>query len=244
MIVIANGMLRSGSTLQYNLAARVLETAGPLTRAGFLGDFSNPETRTRLEEMKASDGWTIIKTHEAPLPRDFYDGRVRVLFSYRDVRDIAASIRKKWGFPFEQIISDIASMIEIERAVAELPNVLVQSYDKLYYDPPSATHEISQFLNIPLDEAAVARISVETSIDSQSNAIARSSTLVRGLVNRLKRQAYDAKTLLHPDHISATGGKDGDWKNQFTEAQINMLSDRFGDWLIAHSYQNSTVNES
>lgn len=244
MIVISNGMLRSGSTLQYNVAACVLETGGPLRRVGFLGDFGKPEIRAKLEALKAADGWTILKTHEAPLERGFYDDRVRVLFSYRDVRDIAASIKKKWGHPFVRILSDIDAMIEIERAFHEIPNVLVQSYGTLYGDLTAATLEIGQFLNVELSKADAARIANDNTVAGRTEAHAGSPGLVRGLVNRLTRRTYDARTLLHPDHISATGGKDGDWKSQFTEAEISKLSDRFGDWLKEHGYERSIAKDT
>lgn len=239
MIVISNGMLRSGSTLQYNVAASLLELKGPLTRAGFLGNFSNPEVRAKLDAMKAAPGWTIVKTHEARLERSFYDNRVRVLFSYRDVRDIAASIKKKWAYPFEQILSDIDAMIEIERAFGDIPDVLVQSYDKLYSELPGATHEIANFLGVRATEADIQTIAAGQAIEKQAESRGGVLSKLMGLV---KRKGYDQRTLLHADHISATGGRDGDWMNQFETGEISVLNERFADWLHRHGYK--PVSES
>jgi hypothetical protein len=239
MIVISNGMLRSGSTLQYNIAASLLELNGPLTRAGFLGDFRKPEVRAKLDAMKAAPGWTILKTHEAPLERSFYDDHVRVLFSYRDVRDIAASIKKKWAYPFEKILSDIDDMIEIERAFGDIPNVLVQSYDKLYADLAGAAREIADFLGVRATEADIQTIAAGQAIENQAES--RGSVLSK-LVGLVKRKGYDQRTLLHPDHISATGGRDGDWMNQFETGEIAVLNERFADWLHRHEYK--PVSES
>jgi hypothetical protein len=232
-------MLRSGSTLQYNVAASLLELNGPLTRAGFLGDFRKPEARAKLDAMKAAPGWTIVKTHEAPLERGFYDDRVRVLFSYRDVRDIAASIKKKWAYPFEQILSDIDAMIEIERAFGDIPNVLVQSYDKLYADLPAATREIADFLGVHATEVDIQTIAAGQAIEKQAESRGGVLSKLMGLV---KRKSYDQRTLLHPDHISATGGRDGDWMNQFETGEIAVLNERFADWLHRHEYK--PVSES
>lgn len=234
MIVISNGMLRSGSTLQYNVAASLLELNGPLTRAGFLGDVRNPDVRAKLDAMKAAPGWTILKTHEAPLERGFYDDRVRVLFSYRDVRDIAASIKKKWGHPFEQILSDIDAMIEIERGFADIPNVLVQSYDKLYANLPEATREIADFIGVRASEADVQSIAAGQAVEKQ---VENRGGVVSKLMNIVMRKSYDERTLLHPDHISATGGRDGDWMNQFNKAEITALNQRFASWLSRHGYK-------
>lgn len=235
MIVISNGMLRSGSTLQYNLAASVLETAGPLERAGFLGDFVQPDSRAKLEAMKASNGWTILKTHEAPLERDFYDERVVVLFSYRDVRDIAASIKKKWGYPFEQIVSDIAAMIEIEEAFGHVPNVHVQSYEKLFDTPQLAVVELAKALGQNLDDYIIHSIADENSVATKEGEKSKDGFVSR-IASRIFPKGYDQKSLLHPDHISKTGGKGGDWVNQFTDKELETLNNRFGDWLQKHNY--------
>ncbi len=193
--------------------------------------------------MKAADGWTILKTHEAPLEKAFYDERVRVLFSYRDVRDIAASIKKKWGYSFDQILSVVQDMIEIDRAFDDIPGVLVQSYDTLYADLPAATREIAHFLNVKLDDEDLVRIAGALSVDASKERIeARSKNPVVRFLGRLSgRFQVDPKTQMHDDHISASGGRDGDWKNQFTEAQIITLNKRFGDWLEMHGYKHSTL---
>jgi len=171
MIIIENGMLRSGSTLQYNIAAMVMEVQGSLYRAGFIGDFGNPVIREKLEKFKLADSWAIVKTHEAPLPRGFYDERVRVLFSYRDVRDVAASIRKKWGYKFEKILSEIDAMIEIESSFAEIPGVLVQPYDLLFHDIPTATRQIAAHLGIEITNTKVSLIARALSISTQRKRI-------------------------------------------------------------------------
>lgn len=242
MIVICNGMLRSGSTLQYNVAASILEAVGPVTRGGFIGAFAKPEVRARLDALKAADGWTIIKTHEAPLERAFYDKRVRVLFSYRDVRDIAASIKKKWGYPFEQILSDIDAMIEIERGFASIPNVLVQSYDTLYDDLKLATRQIADFLDVALDGEICARIATENSVESFQKRIASRSSnpIVRVLGRVAGRFRIDPRTQMHNDHISASGGRNGDWLNKFDVAERDEMERRFGAWLAQRGYTAGT----
>lgn len=238
MLIIANGMLRSGSTLQYNLAAKIIETVRPLNRVGFLGDFGKPEVRQKLDALKVGKGWSILKTHELPLEPDFYDDNVRVIFSYRDVRDIAASIKKKWGYPFEQILADIDAMIEIERAFADLPNVLVQSYDNLYDDLPSATREIAQFFSVPLTTTNISQISGSLSVDASKKRIeARLKNPVTRLLGRVVgRLRVDPITQMHDNHISASNGRDGDWVNQFDAAERDELERRYSAWLAQRGY--------
>jgi hypothetical protein len=237
VIIICNGMLRSGSTLQYNIAARVFDGGGQLDRVGFLGGFDQPEAQSRLERLRDSTRWSIVKTHETPLPVDFYDERVWVLFSYRDVRDIAASIRKKWASGFDKILADLDAMIEIERRIRDLPRLLTQPYDILYADLPRATREIAAFLSADLDEEDLAAIAKELSLDGVKERMARKDNIFSHFAAWLARRPnYDAQTLLHSDHISVSGGRDGDWRNQFSAEEIASLNSRYGSWLVAHHY--------
>lgn len=236
MLIICNGMLRSGSTLQYNIVTGVFGTVSAVKRAGFLGDFADPAVRTKLDAMKAAGGVSVVKTHEPALDSAFYDSRVRVLFSYRDVRDIAASIRKKWRYPFEKILADIETMLAIQRNFESIPNVFFQSYDKLYNDLPGAIADIAAFLEVPLTSEDCSRIADENSIGSQIDSRSKRTPIPKRIGSILRRRTYDPRTLLHSDHISATNGKDGDWLNQFSDEEISFMNIRFGRWLAEYGY--------
>lgn len=236
MIVIANGMLRSGSTLQYNIAASVLETTRLVKRSGFMGGFAERDVRETLDSLKAAHFWAIVKTHEPPLERAFYDSNVRVLFSYRDVRDIAASIRKKWGYPFERILSDIDAMIEIERQFDEIPNVLTQPYELLYENLPEATMQLSAFFGVELPPNALETIVNQNSIAPDGRVTAARPGLIKSLSRLFGREVHDRRTLLHGDHISESRGRAGDWQSQFSPDEVDTLSDRYANWLLSHAY--------
>ena len=238
MLVISNGMLRSGSTLQYNIAAAVLETQCKVQRVGFLGNLADPKLTGRLKSMKLADGWAIIKTHDAPLPVSFYTERVHVLFSYRDVRDIASSISKKWEYPFEKILKDVDMMIKIEQDFSNVPNVLRQSYGLLYRDIAAAAHEIAKYLGICLEPDEAGQIAETLSISSVKSQIECRS---KSWLTKLRRKSLlaggvDQKTLIHDDHISVSAGRDGDWVRIFSEDEIELLTVRYSGWLRSHGF--------
>lgn len=238
MLVISNGMLRSGSTLQYNIARMVLEARYDLKRVGFMGDFAKPKTRDRLENLRDQDRWSIIKTHESPLPRDFYTDRVRVLFSYRDVRDIAASIRKKWDHSFEEILSEIDAMIQIHAAFADIPSILVQPYDLLYRDIPTAICQIASYIGVDVNDSEVCGITDMLSVDSVCNKIEQRSKnqFIHLLGKVIGRFRIDRRTQMHENHISVSKGRSGDWINRFTAEEIAVIECRYADWLNVHGY--------
>jgi hypothetical protein len=225
MLIICNGMLRSGSTLQYNLAAAVMERHCSLVRAGFIGGFADPRVVARLAAMRDSQDWHIVKTHEPPLEHAFYNGRVRTLFSRRDPRDIAASIRKKWDKPFAEILSDIADMAEIGQQTMALPDALVQEYSDLYENLEGCVAQLGRFLSVPLSPAEVSAIAAEHAVEKVAERLQQRRT--NPLFNALRlisaRHRIDPKTQMHDDHISPSRGRDGDWRNCFSAQEIEML---------------------
>jgi hypothetical protein len=236
MLVICNGMLRSGSTLQYNLAADILSLRKPLNRCGFHGGLGDGVKQSWLASLRDSDDWHVVKTHEAPLDAWFYDDRVFPAFSWRDLRDIAASIRKKWNKPFDEIVADLAGMVEVEKKTLALPRVLVQPYQRLFSQLPEAVDELAGFLEVELSAADAAAI-----VDRNSVSSARTH-MQKGSFSHLLRKitghsTYDSKTLLHADHISKSGGRDGDWRNVFCEQEIRQLNTRFAAWLETHGLE-------
>jgi len=232
MLVICNGMLRSGSTLQYNLASEALEAVGHATRVGYLGGFRSPETKARLEEMREAESLYILKTHEPPLEPAFYTNRVTLLFTHRDLRDIAASIRKKWNKSFDEILSDLDAMIDIHVQIAALPRILIQPYDRLYHAMPQALEEIAAHLGTSLTPEIRARILQHNALETVSEHLAaRRRNPLLTLLGRLSgRFRIDRKTELHSDHISETGGRDWDWQRLFGTDEKRALEDRMQHW--------------
>jgi hypothetical protein len=164
---------------------------------------------------------------------------VRVLFSYRDVRDIATSTRKKWGWDFDRILSEINTMIEIESLVLQLPNAVVQPYEVLFAQLPNAICRVAKFLDIALASDEVERIGETLSVDAvRSRLKRRSKGSMAHILSRLSvRFRIDPTTLLHDDHLFASAGRAWDWINQFTSAEIDTLNQRYASWLAAHGYR-------
>jgi hypothetical protein len=225
MLIICNGMMRSGSTLQYNLAAAVLERRHRLVRAGFVGGFANSAVIARLVAMRDSEGWHIVKTHEPPLQSSFYTDRVHALFSRRDPRDIAASIRKKWDKPFRDILSDISAMVDIGQQTNDMPGVLVQDYTDLYEDLEGCVTRIAAFLSVPLTREEITAIAAEHAVERVAERLQRrrSNPFVSALRLLAARFAIDARTQLHDNHISPSAGRDGEWRNCFSQDELNVL---------------------
>ena len=152
MLIICNGMPRSGSTLQYNLAAEALEAAGQIKRVGYLDKLKNPKTVAKLEAMRDSDMVYIMKTHDALLGPEFYTDRVKVLFTHRNKLDVAASLRKKWNKSLDEIRRELCKMTALHAQVEAMEGALIQPYKLLHEEMHNGLDQILVHLDIHLTE--------------------------------------------------------------------------------------------
>jgi hypothetical protein len=97
MLVICNGMERSGSTLQYNIARLIVETKGLGRSEGY--PFKQGEWEKGaaiLQQWQLCSDWVVIKAHSIhpKLESLARDKNTRVLYIFRDPRDVAASCKE------------------------------------------------------------------------------------------------------------------------------------------------------
>ena len=89
MLVICCGMMRSGSTLQYNLALELVRAFGVGDAGGML---AQPSTLPALAAQYPGAQMCILKAHV--WPEELAEARarapVRLIYCYRDLRDVLA----------------------------------------------------------------------------------------------------------------------------------------------------------
>jgi len=94
--VFAAGMRRAGSTLQYHLARDLIEHAGG-HNAGWI---THQKFQKTYNELDGKHPYVILKTHAyipkfIPVAKELFEtGRARALYIYRDLRDVAASLKQ------------------------------------------------------------------------------------------------------------------------------------------------------
>ena len=163
MLVICNGMSRSGSTYQYNLARCLVERAG----AGKAHAYIAPEdadvrlsvSDDRFRSWVTSRAVHVVKTHRVHplLPELIGTGRIKVLYIHRDIRDVAVSTKRVWGMRGQKLIESLDKIVLAYWGLKELRQVapehfLWQRYDHLMSDPETAAGEIRDFLSVDVSE--------------------------------------------------------------------------------------------
>ena len=231
MLVVCLGMTRSGSTLQYNLAAEIVESTDRGRREGFFEEEEIGAIRPKLLRWCNGEDFHVLKSHKW-IPLDGLPAnRVRFLFVHRDPLDVANSAKKKWNHTVEKIIALIDLGFEILQRLENDERALIQYYNELSADKEAGVTAISNHLGIAVTDEIVAQVSART--DRQRTSVAMQKTnasLLKSLLNwargrgitvklgamlralrlppelyyRLRRLSaeYDSRSLYHADHIA------------------------------------------
>ncbi len=245
MIIHCNGILRSGSTLQYNIVGNLVEKLGVGRREGGLvaADFSDPAAHAHWE---SDDLYHVIHMHNLH-PRATKlttAGSMKVCSIYRDIRDVAISLKLKQGWEGEDLFELLDGAVNGYYLIRRIPNVFFQKYEEVMADLPKAITGLAAFLNLTPDQDVVARVAKECSLETATKItknlqndvdvdLTDKSTFE---VDKMLRKFSDKKTLLHPNHISPNAGASGRWRTELDKAEIDEMMKRYSAWLFETGY--------
>ncbi len=263
-LVLCLGLSRAGSTLQYNLAANLIERLELGHRLGFSSNVA--ELGQLLQSIKGSGGIAVLKTYNSDLAwMNGWLGEVSILTIYRDLRDVYSSCKKKRTTDIDEFINRTKAYLDAVRQLRTTPRVLYQRYEGLYNDLGAGVREISDFLRLQTDEAEILRVWEMNTLDSAANEIKQAFTISQRCVFRvnkfLRQMPLRGKTAsrvlgvtplvrllvpeddlisanhrLHPDHISKSRGRPGSWKHELRHNEARKITEAFRPWLKEHGY--------
>lgn len=251
-------MIRSGSTLQYNLVRCLVESMGLGEGEGFF--VTNELSNSKLIRWANDERYHIIKMHEIhpKVAEMAAAGSVRILYIVRDIRDVAVSAKQKFAYEdeaslFETLDLTIAAYYKIKG----LPGVLWQKYEDVVKHIPAATNAQAAFLALEPTEEIVSAVARECSLDNviqftgaiektlgfkMKSLLYRRSRLSNRLIALLEKLGsaiylHDRRTVLHPNHISENRGRSGLWKTNLTEDELGEIQKRYWAWLKESGYR-------
>ena len=234
--VFCAGMIRSGSTLQYQLASAIVERAEIGERMTYA-----PEAefeRVSREHACQSGRMLVFKAHVCTpaLIEACADDGALVVYSYRDIRDVAVSSLRKFGKSFEELRDAgwLDQAIDDYYKWCSLPTAMVSRYEEMRDDILGETARINRHLGAPLRIEEVEKIASGFTLETQK-------LRVEELKARVGRQVgnqdivFDAKELLHHNHIHT--GEIGAWRRLLSAEQIAFLNERYKTWLVDAKYE-------
>ncbi len=151
LLVFCSGMIRSGSTLQYKIAASLLESRG-LGRRWVYCPPKELEAKLCGKQVEAMGGAVKIHTITPTVDSLLRTGRAKALYSFRDLRDVTVSAMRAFRLEWPAFKADryLEHALATELQLLERPGVLVQKYETVIRDLPTAITQIARHLGITL----------------------------------------------------------------------------------------------
>jgi hypothetical protein len=225
MWVFCGGMPRAGSTLQFQLAASIVEAMGKGQRVTWIA----PGELDSVLDRENLIGIDVIKSHVATqgIIDYSYSGFGKALYIHRDLRDVVVSFMQHHNSDFNQVWNSgmVDDAVKWGKVWEGLPGVLVQRYDKLTQDIHQGIDEICDYLKLSLPLLDRMKIANSHAIDQQHKRIAN---IPQGL-------GWDADELLHRKHIGKANGA-SQWRKILSKGQVDKIEKRYNAWMIEHKY--------
>jgi hypothetical protein len=234
-LVICCGMPRSGSTLQYQIVVEIVKRVSLGNGMGWIRTCSSQDLLSKIEE---SDTWLIIKIHDYRQITDIKslicDKRVLLLYSYRDLRDVAVSIAHKDNTKvISLILSDFFDkVLENYYFWTGFPKTFISQYETMTEDLSGEIQRIADYLQIDLDQSTVSQIGQKLSLDNQRKRIANFDFNNKG--KRSGASVFDPDTLLHGNHIFS--GLSQQWKKELISLEVALIEASSEKWLSETGY--------
>ena len=231
--IVCCGMIRSGSTLQYQIAKSIVETTG-IGRA--LGYYKQQDFMNLLKQHADENIWFVVKNHwHFTIPAEYSSDKFRFIYCYRDFRDIAISLMKKEQMTFDFFINafDFNTPLEQYKKWISEDRIYISRYEKFVEDIKSEVEGIASFLGIQLTQDKISKIALNHSLENQKkylHKISETNTLDEKYGYQL-----DGNSLMHTNHINS--GKVNQWKNELTSFEIEKLQRKVKPYLIENGYR-------
>ena len=234
MWVFCSGMMRSGSTLQYQIAKTLIEEAG---RGEGVGSCVPGRFRELLRRHPGPNRVHVVKSHRyvPTAHRRLREGDARSIYIYRDLRDVVVSMMHKESKTFRQLMDEgfVHDLLRDDAVWSARPNTLVSVYEEVIADVRSEVARIAEFLDIEVDAVTLDRIAEEHSLARQNERLERFDFGEAGVAEG-RANLVDPETLLHHNHVRS--GAAGQWVEELSSEQVAEVEAIAGDWLAARGY--------
>jgi len=213
-IILSAGICRSGSTWLFNAARLLLEKSHKSVRCVWVADLS-------FWEMLVADAPEVLLIKLHHYDPDMTKSADKILYSIRDIRDVAASMHRFWGdMDWEDIMAVIKYHTNnIEPRYREVVDFTMRSEDMLSM-PEKVLMELAGCLG-------VREFNRDDILDELNNMSYFSSDKVNELYN------YD--NMLHKGH--RTDGRRGGWRDALPQRYARFIEEEFSEWFRENGYR-------
>lgn len=223
-------MHRSGSTLVWQITRQLLEGSPGLRNPRGVSTEEYPTAAANPADL------LMAKVHFRPaLDRgDFPDEGARYLYTYRDPRDVVASLYRKGRFkPDDPERGARPSRLTVRRELrgdefwTSKSDVWIGRYEDFRDDVPGLVRALAAYLDVPVDDARVASIVREVDLAAQEER-----------AKAAREHGVDDDLRVTSNHI--TDGREGAWRDTLTSEELVAIEAESARWLVEHGYAVET----
>lgn len=223
-------MHRSGSTLVWQITRQLLEGAPGLRNPRGVSTEEYPAAAANPDDL------LMAKVHFRPaLDReDFPDEGARYLYTYRDPRDVVASLYRKGRYkPDDPERGARPSRLIVRRELrgdefwTSKSDVWIGRYEDFRDDVPGLVRTIAGYLSIDVDDARVEQIVRDVDLAAQEER-----------AKAAREHGVDDDLRVTSNHI--TDGREGAWRDTLTSEELVAIEAESARWLVEHGYAVET----
>ncbi|MEK9664440.1 MAG: sulfotransferase domain-containing protein [Candidatus Nanopelagicales bacterium] len=231
MLLLVCGMHRSGSTLVWQIARQLVDGKPGLRNPRGIATAEYPQAAADASDL------LMAKVHFRPaLNREhFPDEGAKYLYTYRDPRDVVASLyrkgRAKPGDP-ERGARNSRLIVRRELRGDEFwtarKHVWIGKYEDFRDDVPGLVRALADFLDVEVDDATVTQIVADNDLATQEKRAVAA-----------KAHGVDDDLRVTSNHI--TDGREGAWRDTLTDEELVAIEAEGARWLVEHGYAVETA---
>jgi sulfotransferase family protein len=248
MLLMCCGMYRSGSTLQYNIVRRLVEDHGMGAGQGWHGEVIDDDRLELFQDWARDEVFHVVKVHTLSPPEieslaSYAETSVRLFHTYRDLRDIAVSLQKKFDSDKNDVIGRLDESTDLlECLERELPDQLFsQKYEEMMTDLQGVISKHMDVLSIAANTEYLSELTQDLSLNTaeqDSGAKWHIKLLSKALPKNLfdPWKTWDRKTLLHTGHVSDHRGREGIWRSELSDELVEEIETRYRKWMLEKLY--------
>lgn len=223
-------MHRSGSTLVWQITRQLLDGAPGLRNPRGVSTEEYPAAAANPDDL------LMAKVHFRPaLDRDeFPDEGARYLYTYRDPRDVVASLYRKGRYkPDDPERGARPSRLIVRRELrgdefwTSKSDVWIGRYEDFRDDVPALVRTLAGYLDVPVDDARVTAIVREVDLAAQEER-----------AKAAREHGVDDDLRVTSNHI--TDGREGAWRDTLTSDELVAIEAESARWLVEHGYDVET----
>jgi hypothetical protein len=204
MIVLCNGMPRSGSTWSFHVCEKLLRAAD--ARARVCTRFTHAPGDW-IDTLAPQCDHLIVKSHSLDCLSMAMccAGAAKVVYTQRDPYDAVASLMQMFQYTFEQAAAAIGRSLRLYEFHRSHRHAMIVPYQALREKPRATIRAISRYLETAVSAQTIGRVHAETSFAAMKAMADQVGESDSEFLVRRSGTVYDKRTHLHRNHLRNGG---------------------------------------